>query len=72
MKKLSEEWRLSGSSEIGEKCVRKTKGKKKKKGLRPAFNSRGLSPAQKKRGHTHIKRGFRAGLRPRVKNGAEN
>ena len=23
-------WRLSGSSEIGEKCVRKTKGKKKK------------------------------------------
>ena len=45
--------------------------KRKKKKKRRLYN-KSLSPAQKKRGHTHIKRGFRAGLRPRVKNGAEN
>ena len=76
-------WRLSGSSEIGEKCVRKTKGKKKKwrlynktspkkMGPMAAWIKRGLSPTQKKRGKMSIKRGLRAGLRPRVKNAAGN
>ena len=36
-----------GSSEIGEKCVRKTKGEKKK--IHEGFTTKSLSPAKKKR-----------------------
>ena len=37
----------AGSSKIGEKCVRKTKGEKKKKHER--FTTKSLSPAKKKK-----------------------
>ena len=46
---MSEEWRLSGSSEIGEKCVRKTKGKKKKKKKGRLYNKSLKSSPKKKK-----------------------